>query len=195
MKCDILVCGVGGQGVLSLASILSQAALHEGLNVKQSEVHGMAQRGGAVVAHVRISDSGVSSDLIPRGRADWIVGLEPVESLRWVPYLGLGGRVLSSVHPVKNIDDYPDLEALEAKLKSYAGTVLVDSVELARKAGNPHAENVVMAGAASCFLPWSGASFERALRDRFGSKGKALMESVEQAFLLGRGAVEGDIGP
>lgn len=192
MKCDILVCGVGGQGVLSLAGILSQAALYEALYAKQSEVHGMSQRGGAVVAHVRIGDSEVASDLIPRGTASFVLGLEALESLRWVPYLSERGRVLSSVHMLKNIENYPEPDRILEKLGSYSGTVLVNSLELAHEAGNHHAENAVMAGVASLFLPMSETSFERALEHKFGSKGEIVLDSVNKAFHLGRAkALEG----
>lgn len=186
MKCDVLVCGVGGQGVLSLAGLLSEAAVLEGFYAKQSEVHGMAQRGGAVVAHVRLSDRAIASDLIPRGRGDFVIGLEALEALRWAPFLGVGGRFVCSEHTVKNIAHYPDADEIVKKLRSYAGTVLVDSAELARRAGNAHAENAVMAGAASVYMPLAQRSFEGALEGIFGRKGARVLESVKEAFRFGR---------
>jgi indolepyruvate ferredoxin oxidoreductase beta subunit len=87
MKTDIILAGVGGQGILSIAAVIGSAAVEENLFIKQTEVHGMSQRGGDVQSHLRISDQAIASDLIPLGRADLIISLEPMEALRYLPYL------------------------------------------------------------------------------------------------------------
>jgi indolepyruvate ferredoxin oxidoreductase beta subunit len=112
MKKDIILAGVGGQGVLSVAAIIAQAALTEGLSVRQSEVHGMAQRGGAVLAHLRLSDTFIVSDLTPRGGADLIISMEVLEGLRYAAWLSPGGALVTAAEPVVNIGDYPDLSAV-----------------------------------------------------------------------------------
>src|SRR4030042_5605627 len=109
MKQDIILAGVGGQGILSIAFVIAGAALEDGLEVKQAEVHGMSQRGGAVQSHLRLSQERIFSDLIPKGEADLILSVEPLEALRYVDYLRPEGMVVSSRPPFVNIPDYPDL--------------------------------------------------------------------------------------
>ncbi len=187
MKFDLVLANVGGQGGLSIAAVVAIAARHQGLFVKQSEVHGMSQRGGAVSAHLRLSDQEVASPLIPLGAAMMILSLEPMESVRYLQYLSAQGRVVSAMAPVVNIPDYPVLEELHLKLKKIPGTVLVDADRLAREAGTLRSANMVMLGAASKFLPLKVQALEDAIREIFSSKGPVVVEQNLKAFALGRG--------
>jgi len=153
MKYDIILAGVGGQGILSIAFVIDNAALEQGLNFKQAEVHGMSQRGGAVQSHLRLSDSHIYSDLIPLGEADMILSVEPLETLRYFDYLRPDGAVVSSSTPYKNIPDYPELEDIFREIKKAPVNVLIDSEKLAKEGGSVKAQNMVMLGAASVFLP------------------------------------------
>jgi indolepyruvate ferredoxin oxidoreductase beta subunit len=186
MKFDIILAGVGGQGVLSLSSIIATAALDEGLHVKQSEVHGMAQRGGAVTAHLRLSDRPIESDLVPLGTASLILSLEPLESLRYLEFLGPDGAVVTATQPVSNIDDYPALDELTAAIRRLPRAVLVDAAGIARHAGLPQATNMVMAGAASGLLPIRVSTIERAIRTRFARKGATVIDQNLAAFRAGQ---------
>ncbi len=186
MKFDIILAGVGGQGVLSLSSIIAAAALDEGLFVKQSEVHGMAQRGGAVTAHLRLSDRPIESDLIPLGAASMILSLEPLESLRYLEYLAPDGTVITATQPVANIPDYPALDTLVEAISSLPHAVLVDAAGLARQAGLAKATNMVMAGAAVPRLPIQLATIERSIEARFARKGQAVVDRNLAALRAGQ---------
>jgi indolepyruvate ferredoxin oxidoreductase beta subunit len=189
VKADVVLAGVGGQGVLSVAAILAEAARRDGLAVKQGEIHGMSQRGGAVQATLRISDHQIESDLIMRGGADLIVGLEPLESLRYVDYLAVGGTLLTASDPLENIPDYPPLDEVHARVRRVPGSVIVDARALAVEAGSPRAANVVMVGAAGIFLPLSPQILEGAVRDGFARKGRRVAEVNLRALAAGRDAV------
>ena len=186
MKFDIILAGVGGQGVLSLSSIIASAALDDGLFVKQSEVHGMAQRGGAVTAHLRLSDRPIESDLVPLGTASLILSLEPLESLRYLDWLAPDGVVVTATQPVSNIAEYPTLPDLTAVIERLPRAVLVDATGIAKHAGLAQATNMVMAGAASALLPMRGETIERAVRSRFSHKGTAVIEQNLAAFRAGQ---------
>jgi indolepyruvate ferredoxin oxidoreductase beta subunit len=186
VKFDIILCGVGGQGVLSVSAVIASAAMDEGLHVKQSEVHGMAQRGGAVSANLRISDREIASDLVPAGRASLVLGMEPMESLRYLAYLSPDGRVITSTTPVTNIENYPPIEELLAHVRRLPHATLVDSETLARKAGSVRATNMVMVGAASRVLPIAPETLERCIANRFGSKGQDVVDLNLRAFRAGR---------
>jgi indolepyruvate ferredoxin oxidoreductase beta subunit len=188
MKFDIIVAGVGGQGVLSVSAVIASAAMEEGLHVKQSEVHGMAQRGGAVLANLRLGDQPVASDLIPAGRAALILGMEPVESLRYLSYLAPDGAVITSVNAVKNIPDYPAIDDVLARLRGLPHAALIDSDAIARQAGSARATNMVMVGAASRVLPLKPETLERYISTRFASKGEKVVQQNLQAFRAGREA-------
>lgn len=196
MKCDILLAGVGGQGVLSMASLIGMAAIREGLYVKQSEVHGMAQRGGAVQAHLRLSDSPIESDLIGLGAADLILSLEPVESLRYVPYLAPEGAVVTASNPFRNIKDYPPLVDVLRKIRTLPHTTVLDAERIATETGDVQTLNTVMVGAASSRLPLSWAALEGAVRDAFGRKGASVVDMNLAALRSGRDtvAIEEEIG-
>jgi len=188
MNYDIITAGVGGQGILSISAIIASSALRSGLFVKQAEEHGMAQRGGAVVSHLRLSDQPVHSDLVARGRADMIISMEPVESLRYLSYLSPGGTVLTAVEPVVNIPNYPDIEEVLAALRTLPHARLVEATRLARRAGSARASNMVLVGAASHLLPLSPRVIEQSVRETFALKGEKTVEINLRAFALGRDA-------
>jgi indolepyruvate ferredoxin oxidoreductase beta subunit len=186
MKQDIILAGVGGQGILSIAFVIDNAALKQGFDFKQAEVHGMAQRGGAVQSHLRISDKPVFSDLIPRGAADMILSVEPMECLRYLDYLSSEGIIVTSRSPFVNIPDYPDINEVLDALDRVANKVLVDSDELAKEAGSPKAQNMVMLGAASPHLILEEANLKEFIRVLFEPRGDRMVEMNLKAFDLGR---------
>ena len=188
MKFDIIVAGVGGQGTLSVSSIIASAAMSEGLSVKQSEVHGMAQRGGGVVTNLRLSDKPIASDLIARGSASMILSIEPLEGLRYLDYLSPNGTLVSSTNPLVNIPDYPELNRLLETLRALPRRVLVDGEEIARRSGSILAANVAMVGAASRLLPVQLETIERFIQKSFSSKGERIVETNLKAFRSGREA-------
>jgi indolepyruvate ferredoxin oxidoreductase, beta subunit len=188
MKYDIILAGVGGQGVLSVSSIIAASAMHEGMLVKQSEVHGMSQRGGAVLANLRLADAPIASDLIPLGSAAMILSMEPLESLRYLRYLSPEGALVTSTNPVVNIPDYPDLDGLLEKVRSLPFARLVDGEKLARAAGSARATNMVMVGAASHRLPVNVDTLEHFIRTTFAAKGEKVVETNLKAFCAGREA-------
>jgi indolepyruvate ferredoxin oxidoreductase beta subunit len=188
MKKDIILAGVGGQGVLSIAAIIAQAAAAENYSVRQSEVHGMAQRGGAVLAHLRLSDRAIASDLVPQGGADLIISMEPLESLRYAAWLSPEGALVTAAEPFVNIGDYPDAEEVLAAIRGFPRFRLVEAAGLARQAGLSRAVNMVMVGAASPFLPVRGETLERAIASMFAAKDAAVAEANQRAFRLGREA-------
>jgi len=186
MKCDIILAGVGGQGILTIAYVLDNAAVNKGYSFKQAEVHGMSQRGGAVYSHLRIADHEVISDLIPLGRADLVVSVEPLEVQRYVRYLRGSGVIVSNIHPFKNIPDYPPDEAVLAALQSLPDCVLVDAKEVAEKARVPRAQNMAVLGAATPFLPFTVDDYRPAIVELFKAKGDALVESNMSVLAWGR---------
>jgi indolepyruvate ferredoxin oxidoreductase beta subunit len=188
MKQDIILAGVGGQGILSIAFVIDNATLEEGLNFKQAEVHGMAQRGGAVLSHLRISGEVIYSDLIAKGEADMILSVEPLETLRYFDYLSPEGIVVSSSSPFINIPDYPNLETILDKIQEVERRVIVDSQELAKQAGFSKAQNMVMLGAASSYLILKEESLERFIRVLFERRGERVVKINLKAFRLGREA-------
>lgn len=191
MKQDIILSGVGGQGILSIATIIGEAATQAGLNLKQAEVHGMSQRGGDVQSNLRLSDGQISSDLIATGTADMILSLEPMEALRYLPYLNKDGWIITSSSPFKNIPNYPDDEALMGELKALPHVVMIDVEGLAREHQMPKCANVILLGAAARFL---GILSVDELRDSiarvFASKGDAVVEMNKRAFDIGHEAAE-----
>jgi indolepyruvate ferredoxin oxidoreductase beta subunit len=190
MKYDVILAGVGGQGVLSVASIIAHAALGEGLHVRQSEVHGMAQRGGAVLAHLRLSDKKIAGDLVPKGGADLIISMEPLESLRYVSWLKSGSVLVTAAEPFVNITDYPDINEVISSIKSLPHWRLVEAAALAKEAGLARAVNTVMVGAASCFLPLKTESLEKTIAGVFSKKDAAVTQANTKAYLLGQKAAK-----
>lgn len=136
MKTDIILAGVGGQGILSIAATIGMAALHNDLYLKQAEVHGMSQRGGAVQSNMRISDKAIASDLIPMGAADIILSVEPMESLRYLPYLQKGGWLVTNTTPYVNIPDYPEIEDVLAEIKKQKNYIAIDADQIASEIGS-----------------------------------------------------------
>lgn len=186
MKCDIIAAGVGGQGVLSVSAIIAASALRAGLYAVQSEVHGMSQRGGAVVAHLRISDQPIHSATVGLGKADLVISMEPLESLRYLEYLAPTGTIISSIEPVKNFDGYPDLETLLAEVKRIPRAILIDATKLAREAGNAKAANIIMVGAAAHLLPIAQEHILAFIEETFRAKSEKLVEVNLKAFESGR---------
>jgi len=186
MKQDIILAGVGGQGILSIAFVIDNAALKQGFDFKQAEVHGMAQRGGAVQSHVRISDHPVYSDLIPKGVADMILSVEPMESVRYLDYLSPEGIVVTSRSPFVNIPDYPDIDEVLSAIETVTNRVIVDSEKLAKEAGSPKAQNMVMLGAASPHLILEEENLKHFIRVLFEPRGDKIVEMNINAFDLGR---------
>ena len=185
MKRDIILSGVGGQGILSIATVIGRAALAEGLQLKQAEVHGMSQRGGDVQSNLRISSSAIHADLIPRGEADLIVSLEPMAALRYLPWLASDGWVITNTVPLVNIPDYPDAEALRRELEALPHVVTLDIDAMARAAASPRSANMVLLGAAAPFLDIDAAKLEAGIRDIFARKGDAIVEMNLAAFRAG----------
>lgn len=188
MKVDIVLAGVGGQGVLTAAGILAEAARRAGFTVKQGEIHGMSQRGGAVTANLRLADGPVASDLIPRGQASMILSLEPLEALRWLPWLSYSGVVVTSANPVENIPDYPPLAEVLLALERLPQAVVVDADPIARAAGSGHANNVVMLGAAAGFLPFRPSLLRGVVGELFGARSERLRDVNLKAFDAGQAA-------
>jgi indolepyruvate ferredoxin oxidoreductase beta subunit len=183
---DIILAGVGGQGILSIAAVLGYAALSQGLHLKQAEVHGMSQRGGDVQSHLRISDTGIHSDLVPYGGADIVLSVEPLESLRYLSYLKPEGWVVTNVTPMKNIPDYPDLELILQEIDALPHSLAVDAEAIAREVKNRMGMNMVMAGAASPFLPLSFDALKGGIAGVFGRKGEEVVAANIAAFEAGR---------
>ncbi len=186
MKYDIIVCGVGGQGILSVAAIIADAAMKTGLEVRQSEVHGMAQRGGPVQAQLRISDAAIHGDLIGHGRADLILSMDPLESLRYVEYLHERGMVISAAEPFRNIDTYPDESLVLEAIRALPRHRLIETKRLAEAAGIPGGANMVLVGAATDELPLPLERIQAALRSRLASKGQDIVEKNLAALQAGR---------
>jgi len=191
MKQDIILAGVGGQGILSIAYVIDNAALADGLAFKQAEVHGMAQRGGAVQSHMRLSDGKIWSDLIPKGEADMILSVEPLEALRYIDHLRTDGIVITSSTPFRNIPDYPDIDKVLEALRQAPRSIVVDSEKLAKEAGTVKAQNIVLLGAASSFLILKPESLLRTIDDLFRGRGLPVLESNLKAFELGGKAALG----
>lgn len=188
MKQDIILAGVGGQGILSIAFVIDNAALAEGLSFKQAEVHGMAQRGGAVQSHLRLASGSIWSDLIPVGEADMILSVEPLEALRYAEYLGPDGIIVTSATPFINIPDYPPIDRVLAEVRRSGRHVIVDSEKLAKEAGTSKAQNTVMLGAASSRLVLGEESLKRFIEVLFKARGENIIQANLKAFGLGRAA-------
>lgn len=186
MKRDIIIAGVGGQGIVSIAAIIGYAALKQGLYLKQSEVHGMSQRGGDVQSNLRISDKEIASDLIPYGKAHCIISVEPLESLRYLPFLAPDGWVISNTIPYVNIPNYPELENVLAEINSLPHHIALNADAIAKEAGSSKATNVVILGAASPFLDMAYVKLEDAIRFIFRKKGNRMIRINLDALKAGR---------
>ncbi len=190
MKYDIIIAGVGGQGVLSIGTIISASALRAGLRAVQSEVHGMSQRGGAVTAHLRLADREIHSPTIAPGQADLILGLEPLESLRYIDHLSPAGTLITASEPVKNIPDYPDIEEVLWEVLRQPRGYLIDATKIALESGSAKAANVVMVGAATDFLPIEAETIRGAIAEGFHVKGDRVVQTNLMAYEAGRSALQ-----
>ncbi|MBP5484020.1 MAG: indolepyruvate oxidoreductase subunit beta [Bacteroidales bacterium] len=186
MKKDIILAGVGGQGILSIATVIGSAALDQGLFLKQAEVHGMSQRGGDVQSNLRLSSAPIYSDLIPKGGADLIVSLEPMEALRYVPYLAPDGWIITNTTPLVNIPNYPDMDKVLQELKRFPNVVALDVDSIAKDLGSPRGANMVLLGAmASALKILEPEKLREGIRRVFGRKGEAVVDSNIKAFDAG----------
>ena len=185
MKTDIILAGVGGQGILSIATVIGKAALADNLYLKQAEVHGMSQRGGDVQSNLRLSSDPIASDLIPLAGADIIISLEPMEALRYVPYLAKTGWIVTNTVPFKNIPDYPELTEVESELMNSNNVVAFDMEAVAKEVATPRASNMVLLGAATPFLGIPAEKIEAGIKSIFEKKGEAIVESNLKAFRAG----------
>ena len=188
MKTDIILCGVGGQGILSIATIIGEAAMNENLYIKQAEVHGMSQRGGDVQSNLRISSDPIYSDLIAKGSANVIISMEPMEALRYLPYLSKDGWIITSSAPFVNIPNYPDLELIKADLAKLPHVISIDIEQMAKDNGIARSANVILLGAAQKALGIEYEKLEQAIRRVFARKGDAVVEANIKALALGREA-------
>ncbi len=186
MKKDIILSGVGGQGILTIAYVLGSTALKDGFYFKQSEVHGMSQRGGAVESHLRISDKVIHSDLIPKGECDIILSVEPIEALRYLPFLSKAGYVVSNSSPYKNIPDYPEEEKIKEAYKGLKRGYLIEAERLAKEAGSPRSANIVMVGVASNLLFLKEETLLFFIEKLFEKKGEKVVSVNKKAFHLGK---------
>lgn len=185
MKTDIILCGVGGQGILSIATIIGEAAMNENLYIKQAEVHGMSQRGGDVQSNLRIASEPIASDLIAKGSADVIISMEPMEALRYLPYLSKEGWIITSSEPFKNIPNYPDIDVIMGDLQKIKNVIVIDIEKLAKDNGVPRSANVILLGAAQKALNIEYDKLEDAIRRVFGRKGESVVEANIKALALG----------
>lgn len=190
MKKDIILAGVGGQGIISIASVIGYAALGQGMYLKQSEVHGMSQRGGDVMSNLRISHNPIASDLIPFGQADMIISIEPLEALRYLPYLSPEGWVITNIRPFNNIPNYPPMEQVMAEVEKVPHHIALDAEAMAKEAGSTKATNIVILGAAAPFLGMDYVKIEDAIRFIFRNKGDKIIDLNLSALRAGRDFAE-----
>lgn len=190
MKKDIILAGVGGQGILSIAAIIGYAAVEAGLFIKQSEVHGMSQRGGDVSSHFRLSDKEIASDLIPFGKADMIISVEPMESLRYLPILSPEGWLITNTTPFINITNYPDIAKLKAEIESIPKHIVLDADAIAHELRAPKSANMVILGAASPFLDLDYHYLENAIMLIFRAKGEDVINANLKALNAGKDVAE-----
>ncbi len=186
MKTDIILAGVGGQGILSIAASIGLAAIKGNLNLKQAEVHGMSQRGGAVQSHLRLSDRDIASDLIPLNSADLIMSVEPMECLRYLPFLNQTGWIVTNLVPFINIENYPAIENIISEIEKLPNHVLLDANKIADESGSSRALNMVMLGAAVPFINIPLAYFETGIHKLFAKKGSSVIDTNLKAFHAGR---------
>lgn len=186
MKKDIILCGVGGQGILSIATIIGEAATEAGINLKQAEVHGMSQRGGDVQSNLRLSTETIYSDLIAQGKTDVVISMEPMEALRYLPYLAKDGTIVTSSKPFVNIPNYPEEAALMAELDSMPSVVKLDIDSVAKDAGNARGANMVLLGMAAPYIEiLSVEQLRKAISVIFTRKGEAVVDANLKAFDCG----------
>ena len=194
MKIDIILAGVGGQGILSIASIIGYAAVKKGLYLKQAEVHGMSQRGGDVQSNFRLADYPIASDLIPKGKADLIISVEPMESLRYLPWLSKEGMLITNDQPFINIPNYPPMEAINAELDKINNKVVINADQMAKDLGSARSANMVILGAASPFIAMEFSTLENAVEEVFANKGEEVVKVNLACLHAGREFAVNKIG-
>ncbi len=185
MQTDMIIAGVGGQGILTISAIIGEAVLQTDLRIKQSEVHGMAQRGGAVVSHLRINQYPPSTGLVPRHQADLLLGLEPLETIRHLDWLKPTGQIISSIDPIKNIPGYPELELLLNKLRLNKNSLLLKASELAAELNFKRGTNTLLLGAATYHLPLKATAVKNSLIKKFASQKDSILEKNLALFERG----------
>ncbi len=190
MKKDIILAGVGGQGILTIATIIGTAAVKENLNLKQAEVHGMSQRGGDVQSHLRISDKPIYSDLIPKGKCDVILSVEPMEALRYLPYLAEDGILITNSKPFVNIPNYPSEEEMNKMYGELKNYIKIDADAIAKEIGSARSMNMVILGAAVKHLGFTAEQMQDAIKEIFGRKGEKIVEMNIKALLAGMESAE-----
>ena len=190
MKTDIILSGVGGQGILSIAAVIGEAALANGLYMKQAEVHGMSQRGGDVQSNLRISTKPIASDLISKGKADLIISLEPMEALRYLPYLKKDGWVVTNVVPFNNISDYPEIKDIMQEINKLPNKIVINVDEIAKEVGSSRVANIVLLGATTPFLGISYDKIADGIRRIFERKGEDVVNLNLKALEFGRKAAQ-----
>lgn len=190
MKRDIILAGVGGQGILSIATTIGIAALNAGLHLKQAEVHGMSQRGGDVSSNLRIADHEIASDLIPYGQADLIISVEPMESLRYLPMLSPSGWLITNTNPFINIPNYPEMNKLIVEIEKIDNHIALNADEIAKKLGSARSANMVILGAASPFLEIDYSELQESIRRIFARKGEEIIKLNLDALQAGRDFAE-----
>lgn len=187
---DIILSGVGGQGILSIATVLGQASVEADLFLKQSEVHGMSQRGGQVQSDLRLSDCEIQSDLIPLGKADMIISMEPMEALRYLPYLKEDGTIISSAEPFNNIPNYPDYDLVLNGLKKRPNVHIMEIEKIAKENQFPKSANMILLGMAASFLNlFTIDQIKKAIETVFASKGEKIVSDNIKAFEIGLNSV------
>jgi len=186
MKKDIIIAGVGGQGIISIAAMIGYAALEKNLNIKQTEVHGMSQRGGEVVTHLRLSDTQIYSDLVPIGKADLIIGMEPLEALRYIHFLKPDGWLISNSIPIMNMISYPDINKIISRIKEVKNHILIPANDIAKQhLNNDKVVNTLLLGACAPFLGLTDKELLNAIEKFFSNKGEQIIELNKKAFQLG----------
>ena len=190
MKKDIILAGVGGQGIVSIAATIGFAAIESGLFLKQSEVHGMSQRGGEVSSNLRLSDKEIFSDLIPKGKADIIISVEPMEALKYLPMLSTEGWLITNTKPYENIPNYPNIDKVISEIKSLPKQIALDADKISRDMGSPKSANMVILGAASPYLDLDYQKLDNAIRYLFKRKGEEIININLEALKAGRNIAE-----
>lgn len=190
MKKDIILSGVGGQGILSIATVIGKAALKDELYMKQAEVHGMSQRGGDVQSNLRISDRPIASDLIPLGKCDLIISLEPMEGLRYLPYLSKEGWLVTNETPFINIPDYPEPASIMAEIDKLPHKIVLNVDRVAKELGSTRVANIVLLGATIPFLSIDYDKIQDSIREIFQRKGDAVVEMNLKALAAGKEIAE-----
>jgi len=186
MKSDIILAGVGGQGILSIAAVIGYAAVNRNLFLKQSEIHGMSVRGGAVHSNLRVSDEEIYSDQISKGKANLILSVEPMEALRYLPLLSQDGWLVSNSKAFKNISDYPDIELIYENIKSVTNHVIIDAGSMASEIKSPRSSNMIVLGAGIPYLPFEWEDYEYGINQLFGKKGQELVDINLKALRIGK---------